>query len=230
MSRFVLRAILAAVLAWLLGGAAIAQAAVASPCNAVVAYAYDGHPTLANRAAPASERGPPATREHDADDAADRWSRGALARPDVTAIPATCDYDGTPGFVHPAYGGPHAVEPAGSAAPGSVVARGSGVAANGVPPRFITTGAGTTIDRLAISTSISARRQGRHVLGARQYGGGSYFNSADDAQRVNGKNFIVQDIDSHSGGLWKMADTIKGLGSKTTRSGTYDYDLNYIAP
>jgi hypothetical protein len=51
-------------------------------------------------------------------------------------------------------------------------------------------------------------------------------------QRVfsNGKNFIVQDIDSHSGGLWKMADTIKALGSKTTRTGTYDFDLNYIGP
>lgn len=58
------------------------------------------------------------------------------------------------------------------------------IATNAVPPRFITTGAGTTIDRLAVNTSISAQRQGRHVLGARQYGGGSYFNSADDAQGV----------------------------------------------
>ncbi|WP_161962436.1 RHS repeat-associated core domain-containing protein [Nocardioides speluncae] len=56
--------------------------------------------------------------------------------------------------------------------------------ADDVPPRFITTGAGATIDRLAVNTSISAQRQGRHVLGAREYGGGSYFNSADDAQRV----------------------------------------------
>lgn len=48
-------------------------------------------------------------------------------------------------------------------------------------------------------------------------------------QRVftNGKNYILKDIDSHAGGLWKMADTIRGLGSKTTRTGTYDYDLNY---
>ncbi len=59
-----------------------------------------------------------------------------------------------------------------------------GVATNAAPPRFITTGAGTTIDRLAVNTTISAQRQGRHVLGARQYGGGSYFNSADDAQGV----------------------------------------------
>jgi hypothetical protein len=72
----------------------------------------------------------------------------------------------------------------GHAPPDAGIVVATGVAANSVPPRFITTGAGTTIDRLAVSTSISAQRQGRHVLGARQYGGGSYFNSADDAQRV----------------------------------------------
>ncbi|WP_020579290.1 RHS repeat-associated core domain-containing protein [Actinopolymorpha alba] len=53
--------------------------------------------------------------------------------------------------------------------------------AKGVPPR---TGAGVTINRMAVNTSISVQRQGRHVLGAREYKGGSYFNSADDAQRV----------------------------------------------
>jgi Novel toxin 21/Pretoxin HINT domain len=51
-------------------------------------------------------------------------------------------------------------------------------------------------------------------------------------QRVftNGKTFITQDVDSHSGGLWKMAQTVADLGSKATRMGTYDYDLNYIGP
>lgn len=57
-------------------------------------------------------------------------------------------------------------------------------AASDVPARFITTGADATIDRMAVNTTISAQRQGRHVLGARQYGGGSYFNSAEDAQGV----------------------------------------------
>lgn len=33
-------------------------------------------------------------------------------------------------------------------------------------------------------TRISLQRQGRHVLGDRNYNGGSYFNSADDAQGV----------------------------------------------
>jgi hypothetical protein len=51
-------------------------------------------------------------------------------------------------------------------------------------------------------------------------------------QRVftNGKTFITQDIDSHSGGLWKMASSVANLASKSTRMGTYDYDLNYIGP
>jgi hypothetical protein len=56
--------------------------------------------------------------------------------------------------------------------------------AEGAVPRFITTSRGVTIDRTAVNKSISLQRQGRHVLGARQYGGGSYLNSADDAQRV----------------------------------------------
>jgi RHS repeat-associated protein len=51
-------------------------------------------------------------------------------------------------------------------------------------PRFITTPSGATIDRMAVNATVSAQKQARHVLGARQYGGKSYFNSADDAQRV----------------------------------------------
>jgi hypothetical protein len=45
-------------------------------------------------------------------------------------------------------------------------------------------------------------------------------------QRVyyNGKTYIVQDIDSHSGGLWKMAKSIRGLTNKKIRMGAYDYN------
>jgi len=57
-------------------------------------------------------------------------------------------------------------------------------AANGAVPRLITAGQGVTIDRTAVNTSISAQRQSRHILGARQYRGGGYFNSADDTQAV----------------------------------------------
>jgi hypothetical protein len=76
------------------------------------------------------------------------------------------------------------------------------VATEAVPPRFITTGAGTTIDRASVGTAISAQRQGRHLAGASQYNGGGYFNSLDDAQGV---------LDAFHGGSAQV------LG--TTRSG-----------
>jgi hypothetical protein len=51
-------------------------------------------------------------------------------------------------------------------------------------PRFVTLDGGVTIDRMAVNATVSMQRQGRHVLGAQQYQGGSYFTSADDAQSV----------------------------------------------
>jgi hypothetical protein len=44
----------------------------------------------------------------------------------------------------------------------------------------------------------------------------------------NGKTYITQDVDSHNGGIWKMGKTVKDLGSKDTRMGTYDALLNRI--
>ena len=43
-----------------------------------------------------------------------------------------------------------------------------------------------------------------------------------------GNRFITPDVDSHNGGYWKMADSIKNLARKVTRMGTYDIDLNRI--
>ena len=43
-----------------------------------------------------------------------------------------------------------------------------------------------------------------------------------------GRKYIVQDIDSHNGGVWKMANSVKKLKSKKERLGTYDKDLNRI--
>ena len=37
--------------------------------------------------------------------------------------------------------------------------------------------------------------------------------------------YISRDVDSHSGGVWKAASSIKRLMSKKTRSGTYTIDL-----
>ncbi|QLC90859.1 DNRLRE domain-containing protein [Priestia megaterium] len=42
------------------------------------------------------------------------------------------------------------------------------------------------------------------------------------------KRYITPDVDAHNGGTWKAADSVKNLGSKKTRSGTYDYKLNRI--
>jgi len=51
-----------------------------------------------------------------------------------------------------------------------------------------------------------------------------------DGQAVfkRGKDFITRDLDGHNGGAWKMADSVKNLGSKETRSGTFDVNLNRI--
>jgi RHS repeat-associated protein len=51
-----------------------------------------------------------------------------------------------------------------------------------------------------------------------------------DGQAVfkKGKRFITRDVDGHNGGAWKMAKSVKGLGSKDARLGTFDKDLNRI--
>ncbi|NJD01752.1 MAG: hypothetical protein FIA99_03955 [Ruminiclostridium sp.] len=43
-----------------------------------------------------------------------------------------------------------------------------------------------------------------------------------------GNKYITPDVDSHNGGSWKMADSVKNLGSKSTRMGTYDAKLKRI--
>ena len=42
------------------------------------------------------------------------------------------------------------------------------------------------------------------------------------------KMYITADVDSHIGGVWKMANTVKGLASKSSRLGTFDEFLNWI--
>ena len=43
-----------------------------------------------------------------------------------------------------------------------------------------------------------------------------------------GNRYITPDVDSHNGGIWKMADSIKDLGSRKSRMGTYDANLERI--
>jgi len=45
---------------------------------------------------------------------------------------------------------------------------------------------------------------------------------------TNGKRFITRDATGHNGGAWKMADSIKALGSRETRMGTFDALLRRI--
>jgi hypothetical protein len=40
--------------------------------------------------------------------------------------------------------------------------------------------------------------------------------------------YITRDVDGHNGGAWKMAKSVEDLGSKQTRLGTFDANLNRI--
>ena len=44
----------------------------------------------------------------------------------------------------------------------------------------------------------------------------------------DGPKYITPDVDGHNGGTWKGANNIKDLGSKATRSGTYNGGLQRI--
>lgn len=43
-----------------------------------------------------------------------------------------------------------------------------------------------------------------------------------------GNKFISIDIDSHNGGVWKMANSVDDLAKKETRLGTYDEYFNRV--
>ncbi|ARZ73781.1 hypothetical protein CCR98_06215 [Stenotrophomonas sp. WZN-1] len=54
--------------------------------------------------------------------------------------------------------------------------------------------------------------------------------TAHDGELVftNGKIFISRDVGGHSGGAWKAATSVKALGSRDTRLGTFDSSLKRI--
>ena len=43
-----------------------------------------------------------------------------------------------------------------------------------------------------------------------------------------GKDYITRDLDGHNGGAWKMAGSVKALGSREQRAGTFDINLKRI--
>jgi|GEM_PF-2431647 len=55
----------------------------------------------------------------------------------------------------------------------------------------------------------------------------NYYSSGQTVFK-QGNKYITIDIDRHSGGVWKMADSVENLGRKATRLGTYDKFLNRI--
>ncbi|WP_428555644.1 toxin C-terminal domain-containing protein [Pseudomonas edaphica] len=43
-----------------------------------------------------------------------------------------------------------------------------------------------------------------------------------------GNLYITRDLDGHNGGAWKAAKSVKDLGSRETRSGTFDVNMERI--
>ena len=65
----------------------------------------------------------------------------------------------------------------------------------------------------------AARKLGYTKIGERSHGQPVY---------KKGNKYITPDVDAHNGGVWKMADSVKNLGQKSTRMGTYDANLKRI--
>lgn len=79
-----------------------------------------------------------------------------------------------------------------------------------------------------IRTSPQVAAQAAKKLG---YSATKYTSHGKKVFKRNGKGnpkYISVDKDGHNGGAWKGASSIKNLGSKKTRSGTYDANLNRI--
>ena len=74
------------------------------------------------------------------------------------------------------------------------------------------------VDKIDDFTKL-AQKHGYHPIGQYSHGQPIF---------RKGNKYITPDIDSHKGGVWKMANSAKGLRSKKTRLGTYDANLKRI--
>lgn len=72
--------------------------------------------------------------------------------------------------------------------------------------------------------SEKARRLRYIKTNERSHGQPVYLNSKAPIKL----KYITPDVDKHNGGFWKAADSVKNLGSKRTRSGTFDENLNRV--
>ena len=86
-----------------------------------------------------------------------------------------------------------------------------------------------------LPTQISGRTQrltSKQAADLAEYNGYRPTNETLKNQRIftNGKEFIVQDLDGHIGGTWKIANSARALSSKATRTATTDALLTPIGP
>lgn len=87
---------------------------------------------------------------------------------------------------------------------------------------------GKTVVTTMIRTSPQVAAQAAKNLG---YSATKYVSHGKKVFKRNGKGspkYITPDRDGHNNGAWKGASSVKNLGSKKTRSGTYDANLKRI--
>lgn len=77
---------------------------------------------------------------------------------------------------------------------------------------------------LACCPGVKAEELGYIKLNERSHGQPIFYNS----KAPRSIRYITPDADGHNGGFWKASDSIKNLGSKKTRTGTFDINLNKI--
>ncbi|MBP1999097.1 RHS repeat-associated protein [Paenibacillus shirakamiensis] len=114
-----------------------------------------------------------------------------------------------------------------------VIVKGAGFAWNGFKWVKTAITGGTKVEstyRLKLDLQLFGRMNSQAAEAAAKKLGYTKTNFYSNGAPVfrKGNKYITPDVDSHIGGVWKMADSVKNLGSKSTRKGTYNKDLKRI--
>ncbi|MDP5142142.1 toxin C-terminal domain-containing protein [Rheinheimera baltica] len=102
-----------------------------------------------------------------------------------------------------------------------------GAFTGGVGPRGIKAGKGEVFYKTTGEATAAAKKLGFEKIKSRVHDQAVYYNKKT-------KQYITRDVGSgdgkgsHNGGVWKIADSVKDLGSKNTRTGTVDAALNPV--
>ena len=80
----------------------------------------------------------------------------------------------------------------------------------------------------AVKTNGTAATNAAKKLGYNKTSYTSHGQTVYKNAKSKNPKYITRDIDSHSGGVWKGASSVKNLGAKKTRSGTYDINMKRI--